>query len=564
MLISLAQGQPSCLPASFCMSSPYYDALENLYAIDVRLLDFDYEVASGIVLEVEYSNLDFIIDATKTIESIFPGLQYILGTYEMEFDNAPGRIDVNGVRFPFNDGPILTTDDDQILFTIYYSSSVAECADFTFRSTDISWVYDPGVANQKCELSVGSGCEPSDVCFEGYTLSGNIESPVLDCLGALNGGLPNVDVNISESNGIDGFGCSTLTDSYGDFDCDVVEELDYRVTPKNESDRLCGITELDFVIIRNFILTLTCFDHIWQLLAADINQNGMISSLDLVALQNAVLANPISWPSWTFVPVDQYNGMYPDLCENDVPAYDRYIDVADVTADVSDLDFVGIKMGDVNATCTECDVPLTGEEEILFRSSTEFINAERTDQHHISLSFDNRIEGLEVLLFSIPCSTEQHIQYHAFQSSETLLTKYTEGIFYVSYVSLLPIGESYNPNEPFLILKGNFEVISQGDTQFPNTYVSKEKHASLEIREVHLYEDFVFPNPTRDQLVVKCGNTNLGQINRFYLFDSIGKQVFTTTCIGNETRLDLTQLPGLYFYKIDSQTKESSGKLIIY
>ncbi|MEP6645851.1 MAG: T9SS type A sorting domain-containing protein, partial [Saprospiraceae bacterium] len=563
LIINTIQSQPACISATFCMSSPYYDPYENLFAIDVSLVDFADESAGGIVLEVYYSNTNFIVDETKTEASIYPALDYILGTFSMEFDNSPGRIDVKGAIFPPEDGPTFTTTNNQLLFTIYFSAAVGECADFSFGQTRFFWVYDPGVSYQICSLGIGSGCEPSDVCMAGHSLSGNIESPALDCLDAQNGGIPNNVVEIAEANGMPGFGCSTLTDEYGDYECNVVEDLDYRVEPVNDNDRLCGITELDFDIIHDFILGRHCLDYVWQLLAADVNQNGLVSTLDLVALQNAVLENPVDWPSWTFVPVDQYTEMDPDLCEHDVPSYDRFIDVTNVEDDVTDLDFVGIKMGDVNATCTECEVPLTGGEKVWKRSSPVNILVEKVDKNEYSLSFNVEMVGLDVLMFSLKCESEPQIKYNALQTNTTFKTKYKDGIFYVCYVSLVPDGESFAQESTFLTLEGDFKTFSTGETNYPNSLVSNEYHSQIQIQERLSPLQLVYPNPASRQIVVQLIAGDEDNNERFYLYDLCGKTVLTKNLTKKQSKIDLDLVPGLYYYKIQSYKSESSGKLII-
>ena len=560
---STIQAQPPCLAATFCMSAPYYDSFENLYAIDVILSDFEDEVASGIILEVNYSNTDFIIDQEKTKESIYAGLLYILGTYEMEFELDDERIDIKGFHLPSTEGPTFTGSSAQVLFTIYYSAAAGECADFTFGLTRLFWVYDPGVAYQICILDVGSGCEPSDVCMDGYTLSGNIESPVLDCNAAYNGGIPFNVVSIVESNGMPGFGCGTLTDAYGDYDCDVVADLDYRVSPDNDSDRLCGITELDFEIYRDLILQTDCLDYLWQLLAGDINESGSISTLDLVALQDAVLSTPVSWPSWTFIPTDQYNTLDPDLCEVDVPEYDRFIDVIGVDDDVTDLDFVGIKMGDANGTCTECDVPFTGGGEVAFRSSPVEIVMEKTGQNEFSFSFDSDISGLEILMFSIPCTEEPQLTYNAFQQTEHFITKFIDGIFYVSYLNLIEGGESFSGRSPILKMIGNFESTSEASPLIPSGLITEYFHSEILLRQIESSSLLVYPNPASNEIIVYSFSGEDSSPCIFTMYDIYGNLILSKPISMRQTSIALDFIPGLYYYKMQSLYNEVSGKLLI-
>ena len=83
-----------------------------------------------------------------------------------------------------------------------------------------------------------------------------------------------------------------------------------------------------------------------KLIAADINKDGKVTASDLVELRklilgmNAKLANN---DSWTFVPKSY---AYPDATNPwNAP---RSITVTDVASNVKDVNFTGIKIGDVN------------------------------------------------------------------------------------------------------------------------------------------------------------------------------------------------------------------------
>ncbi|QHI37171.1 hypothetical protein IMCC3317_25490 [Kordia antarctica] len=50
-----------------------------------------------------------------------------------------------------------------------------------------------------------------------------------------------------------------------------------------------GISTLDIVFISRHLIGLECFTEIWQYLAADVNGDGTISTLDMIELQNLIL-----------------------------------------------------------------------------------------------------------------------------------------------------------------------------------------------------------------------------------------------------------------------------------
>ena len=102
------------------------------------------------------------------------------------------------------------------------------------------------------------------------------------------------------------------------------------VTPSDDINYLNGVTIYDLVLIHKHILNLQSLDEPWQLLAADANQNGAITTLDIILLRALILQNITQLPSgnsWAFLPSSfVYDGAMPDF------------------------EFLGVKIGDVNET----------------------------------------------------------------------------------------------------------------------------------------------------------------------------------------------------------------------
>ena len=85
----------------------------------------------------------------------------------------------------------------------------------------------------------------------------------------------------------------------------------------------------------------------YQLLAADINNSGSLSTLDLVILRKAILGIEDSFPnntSWRFVQADYDFPMNP--LATDMP---QEVLLEALNKDMS-VDFVGIKVGDINGS----------------------------------------------------------------------------------------------------------------------------------------------------------------------------------------------------------------------
>ncbi len=544
------------------MTEAYYDNDLNLFAIDVYIDGFDGIECSGISLEINYNNEEFIIDEDATEATAYSGLENINAE---NFDFSSELIEVKGIQPPLESGPQFTGSSHQLLFTIYFTATARACSYFTFGDKRMVVSFPP-LDYEICTGDIGNDCEPGEVCLVGFTLGGLIESPVIDCDGAYNGGIPGVEVFISELEEVEIFGCETETDDYGDYECDVVADLDYRVTPKHDYNYTCGISSLDLDILQDHILTTDCLEYLWQWFAGDMNGNDELSTLDLVEIQKAILEYPVDWSSWQFVPASIYNETEAPECyseyHHDVPPYDPYIVVEDVDEDIPDLDFVGIKMGDLNGTCTECS-SFTSDEEILTRTPPVYINLTTESSGAYSLAFDSDVEGLEVFYLAIYFNQEPEVTSLALINSDNFITRYADGIFYISYVSFQPEGESFVKGQPILILNGNFNSISQGSTQIQNEIIYGDIYSRLNLKVKAIPQDLIYPNPTHNSLCIELASANdLGDCT-ISIYDLFGNLVFSQKLSSRASHIDFELIANVYVYEIQKGTASTFGKLIV-
>lgn len=133
-----------------------------------------------------------------------------------------------------------------------------------------------------------------------------------------------------------GFDTSFVADgSYDLSQTTALQNADYHIKP-TKSGNTTGLTTYDLVLISKHILALEPLLCPWQLIAADVNCTGSITTFDIVTARQVILGILDSLPcgSWRFMPdsVSASQG----TCQN----------------------FVGVKLGDVNAG--PCNDSLTG------------------------------------------------------------------------------------------------------------------------------------------------------------------------------------------------------------
>ncbi len=142
-----------------------------------------------------------------------------------------------------------------------------------------------------------------------------------------------------------------ITDESGAYIFETLTEgSNYTVTPTKNVDPLNGVTTFDLVLISQHILGVELLDTPYKLIAADANNSGTITTLDLVKIQRLILGldndfAPID--SWCFVdgsfafptPTNPFQTTFPEIYP-----------INNFTEEMLDVDFVGVKIGDVNGT----------------------------------------------------------------------------------------------------------------------------------------------------------------------------------------------------------------------
>lgn len=119
--------------------------------------------------------------------------------------------------------------------------------------------------------------------------------------------------------------------------------------PEKNDDHSNGVTTFDLLQIQRHILGKQVFSTPYQYIAADINQSGSISTLDLIQLRKVILNLDTKFPnntSWRFIdaahvfnqPEEALTKYWPNRVLIKIPATSRRID------------FIAVKIGDLNGS----------------------------------------------------------------------------------------------------------------------------------------------------------------------------------------------------------------------
>ncbi|MEI6348294.1 MAG: FlgD immunoglobulin-like domain containing protein [Bacteroidota bacterium] len=140
---------------------------------------------------------------------------------------------------------------------------------------------------------------------------------------------------------------SLLTSSNGQYQFMLTQGGNYTITPsKNNDITVCnGISTLDLVLIQRHILNTQLLSSPYKIIAADVNNSGTVTNLDIVLIRSLILQNSTTYPSgkqWAFV---NSSYVFPNA-QNPFP-YESTRTYSNIAAAV-DQNFIGVRYGDVN------------------------------------------------------------------------------------------------------------------------------------------------------------------------------------------------------------------------
>ena len=155
-------------------------------------------------------------------------------------------------------------------------------------------------------------------------------------------GTPVTNVEIAASGDMTS---SFTTTNDGLFEFPTAEGNDITVTPMRNDDAANGVSTFDLIKISRHILNVELLDSPYKMIAADANNSGNISTVDLVAVRKVILRVEDSFPnntSWRFIDKDQiFTGNPLNSVINEV------VSVNDISG-VQAANFVAVKVGDVS------------------------------------------------------------------------------------------------------------------------------------------------------------------------------------------------------------------------
>jgi len=252
--------------------------------------------------------------------------------------------------------------------------------------------------------SFWQNCQLNDPCTNSSSVAGYLKT-------AANDPLELAGIRLDRSNAgnpMQPIESSTNELGYYEFSNTVPMLGNYTLTPNaQELSALNGVTTYDLVLISKHILGLTPLQTPYQMIAADANKSGSITTLDITELRKLILDMYETLPnnnSWRFV---DKSFEFPNVYNPFATVFPEQISAQDNQSNRMAEDFVSIKIGDINGTA-QTNSQMASEARnaatLLFSIDNRSVTAGevfkltmQADQAVQCFQFTLNTEGLEVL-----------------------------------------------------------------------------------------------------------------------------------------------------------------------
>ncbi len=436
------------------------------------------------------------------------------------------------------------------------------------------WVTDANGNQSSCSTGV-TVQDSAGNCDCEMSLAGEI-------LTELNTAINLVTVEVTNSNG---FSIANQTNAGGVYNISVPLDDNYTLTPVKDTLPLNGVTTFDGVLLTRHILGMQLLNSPYKIIAADVNNSGTVTTFDAVVMRRLILQIITEFPdnsSWRFVDAAYvFNNPANPLLED----FPEFIQVNSTDPNHLNLDFVGLKVGDLNNSASP---GFTGDrpEERTFEGDFPFFIKNQSFGPGATFEVpvfaaQNEIHGFQFALAFDPDQLALSDIISGFAEAESFgKTQLDEGLLRISWIAPLP----YVPEESQPAFTLVFESKSGGELsdhlRMETRIMAAEAYTGqLEFLKPHLVFDETTPSGDTFRLLGHRPNPfSRSATVTFYLpeagavtltvFDPSGKishlqeQWFESG--KNAFEITAGNLPGsgLYFYRLESAWGAAESRLV--
>jgi hypothetical protein len=342
----------------------------------------------------------------------------------------------------------------------------------------------------------------------------------------------------------------------------------YSVIPYNNNEPDLGVSTLDLILIQRHILGLQTFDNPDQYVAADINNSGSISGLDVVQLRKMVLGKIDEFPdntSWRMMDVrDEFSSPEQALFgfheSKEIPVFN-----SDIRAN-----FYGIKVGDVNGSAI-----LSSNRRFAESRSLKWLNTEIVDDQYLEVKAEDQMPDLKGLQMSLSIDAE----VLAIESEVLDITAQNyfindEGILFISWHNLDGVDIQLDEVLFTVITSSKVNSVKVTEDVIAEAYINNDLEVlNLHVRGLKHVGDLVLfqnkPNPWSDNTIINFGVIRESNVT-LTVYDVAGKEMLRRQkfCYPGINKFELERndlsSSGVFYYTIyDGQTTVTKKMIVV-
>ncbi len=362
----------------------------------------------------------------------------------------------------------------------------------------------------------------------------------------------------------------------------------YDLSPEKNDDFRNGVSTLDIIHLNRHILGVNPITSPYQLIAADINRSGTISTLDMIELRKLILNRITRFEnnsSWRFIPKAY---AFQDPANPFREGFPEYLTVESFSAPKYNADFIGIKIGDLNRSAQPSSTIVRSgensqstflqlEDQYLEAGATYSIPVKQKGSeailgwqmaflyHSDRIEFMQTVAGMEGMATDfevIPAADRMTVI--GFENSSNRKVKSSTTLFYLRVKALRNgwLSEALQPEyrglDPEIYVQSGSEIIERTvDFEF----------IQLDGAELGIRLGSAYPNPFQEELIIPF---QLAQEDQVYLevWDLNGRLILRRRqdmAAGQQQFIiDAQELQqeGLYIFRLRGRSGEVQGRAI--
>ncbi len=354
------------------------------------------------------------------------------------------------------------------------------------------------------------------------------------------------------------------------------------LTPLKDNDPLNGVSTFDLVLINKHILGLAPLNSPFKIIAADANGSRSVTTFDIVELRKLILGIYTELPnntSWRFV---DKNYQFPNPYNPFQEIYPETREVADLQSSMLDEDFVAIKVGDVNGNVVTNSLQDASDRSAgtaLFdvhssvgdqlRAGEQFLVTISAAEHLLGFQFTLSFPGLDLLGVE-PGAAMREDHFGVFPDEHILTTSW-DGEDQPGFTLRFRARENGSLSRMLRISSRvtKAEAYRENETNALMAVALRFSGSEGPVVAGQGFELYANqPNPWHDHTQIRFYLPEAG-ITTLTVYDQSGKVLHRQSQWLDKgyqhlavSAASLPDIPGVFYYRLDTETDSALGKMV--